>query len=117
MGGNPKSGEYLWTSERCYILELLNSDLYPEFSLARTRVEAGVTTQQHALCVHEVYVIEEGSGIMHLGDAPPFDVFPGDVVTIPKGMPQSIKNSGESDLVFTCLCTPRFLQDCYTSLE
>jgi len=117
MGANPKTGEYRWTSERCYILELLNSDHYPEVSIARARVEPGVTTEQHMISVHEVYVIEEGSGIMYLGDTPPFEVGPGDVVTIPKGAPQSIENIGEADLLFTCVCTPRFLQDCYTSLE
>ena len=117
MAGNPKTGEYLWTSERCFFLELLNSDDYPEVSLARTRVEAGMTTQRHVLSVHEVYVIEAGSGIMYLGEKPPFEVSPGDVVTIPKGVPQSIENNGDSDLIFTCVCTPRFLQDCYTSLE
>lgn len=117
MGGKPNTGEYLWTSERCYILELLNTDQYPEVSIARTRVEPGMTTQRHALSVHEVYVIEAGSGVMYLGDTPPFDVGPGDVVTIPKGTPQSIENTGTSDLIFSCVCTPRFLQDCYTSLE
>lgn len=117
MGGTPKSGEYLWTSERCFILEILNSDQYPEVSIARTRVESGMTTQQHALSVHEIYVIEEGAGTMYLGDQPPFEVGPGDVVTIPAGAPQSIKNTGKTDLVFTCVCTPRFLQNCYTSLE
>jgi mannose-6-phosphate isomerase-like protein (cupin superfamily) len=117
MGGTPKSGEYLWTSERCFILEVLNSDQYPEVSIALTRVEPGMTTQQHALSVHEVYVIKEGAGTMFLGDKPPFEVGPGDVVTIPKGMPQSIRNNGTVDLVFTCVCAPRFSQNCYTSLE
>lgn len=117
MGGTPKSGEYLWTSERCFILELLNNDQYPEVSVALTRVEPGMITQQHVLSVHEVYVIKEGAGTMFLGDKQPFEVSPGDVVTIPKGVPQSIRNDGTVDLVFTCVCTPRFSQNCYTSLE
>ena len=117
MGSKSRQGEYLWTSERCYIRELLNGDDYPEVSIARTRVEPGMTTQQHVLNVYEFYVVEEGHGIMYLGTTPPFEVRPGDVVTIPSGMPQSIENCGATDLIFTCVCAPRFSQDCYTSLE
>lgn len=106
-----------WTSERCYITELINDAGWPEVSLARCRVEPGVTTQLHMLSVHEVYVIEEGDGRMYVGDSAPFTVGPGDTVTIPKQAPQCIQNTGDSDLVFLCVCTPRFSPECYTSLE
>ena len=46
-----------------------------------------------------------------------FDIVPGDTVTIPQHAAQSVTSTGDTDLVFLCLCTPRFLQDCYTSLE
>jgi mannose-6-phosphate isomerase-like protein (cupin superfamily) len=62
-----KSKPEVWTAERCYITELFNDDAWPEFSLARCRVEPGVTTQLHALSVHEVYVIEQGQGLMRVG--------------------------------------------------
>jgi len=117
MGSKPKKGEYLWTGERCHILELLNSDEFPEVSISRARVEPGMTTQQHAVSVHEVYVIESGSGVMYLDDTPPREVRPGDVVSIPAHASQHIKNTGAEDLVFLCVCTPKFSQDCYTSLE
>ena len=58
----------VWTVERCYITELLNSADQPEVSLARTRVEPGVTTQLHQLSVDEWYVIERGEGLMRVGD-------------------------------------------------
>ena len=58
----------VWTVERCYITELLNSTNQPEVSLARTRVEPGVTTQLHQLSVSEWYVIESGHGLMRVGD-------------------------------------------------
>ncbi len=106
-----------WTPERCFIREWLNDPEYPDVSIARCRVEPGVTTQNHALSVHEVYVIESGSGVMTLGDTKPFVVGPGSVVTIPKHTPQHIRNTGEDDLAFLCVCTPRFLPECYTSLE
>ena len=112
-----KSKPEVWTGERCFITELVNDAAWPEFSLARTRVEPGVTTQLHALSVHEVYVIESGTGRMSVGDAAPFPVGPGDTVTIPRDVAQSIENSGANDLIFVCVCAPRFLQECYTSLE
>jgi len=112
-----KSKPEFWTGERCFITELVNDDAWPEFSLARTRVEPGVTTQLHALSVHEVYVIESGTGRMTVGDADPFPVGPGATVTIPKHKAQSIENTGKNDLIFICVCAPRFSQECYTSLE
>lgn len=115
MSAKPKPG--VWTSERCYVSEILNSGDWPEVSIARCHVEPGVTTQRHALAVHEIYVIEHGFGRAYVGDAAPVDVAPGDTVTIPKHAAQCIANTGTSDLIFTCVCTPKFSQDCYTSLE
>jgi len=112
-----KAKPEVWTDERCYIAELVNDPDWPEFSLARCRVEPGVTTQRHALTVHEVYLVRKGNGLMYLGDEEPFAVGPGDTVTIPKQVPQRIDNTGDKDLVFECLCSPRFWQECYTSLE
>jgi len=112
-----KPATEVWTAERCYITELLNNDSQPEVSLARTRVEPGVTTQLHQLSVFEWYVIESGQGLMRVGDETPVPVAPGDTVTIPKHTAQQITNVGPEDLIFLCICVPRFSQDCYTSLE
>lgn len=112
-----KPGQEVYTDERCYITELLNCDSQPEVSIARTRVEPGVTTQLHQLSVFEWYVIETGQGLMRVGDATPFAVGTGDTVAIPKHAAQQITNGGEEDLIFLCVCTPRFSHECYTSLE
>jgi mannose-6-phosphate isomerase-like protein (cupin superfamily) len=112
-----KAKPEVWTGERCYITELVNDESWPEFSIARTRVEPGVTTQLHALSVHEVYVIESGTGRMIVGDEAPFPVGPGDTVSIPKNVAQSIENTAADDLVFLCVCAPRFSRECYTSKE
>jgi mannose-6-phosphate isomerase-like protein (cupin superfamily) len=112
-----KAKPEIWMVERCYITELINDEAWPEFSIARTRVEPGVTTQLHALSVHEVYVIESGTGLMTVGDDDPFPVGPGEIVTIPKHVAQSIENTGKSDLLFLCVCAPNFSQECYNSLE
>ena len=117
MSNKAKPQEEMWTTERCYITELLNSVDQPEVSLARTRVEPGVTTELHRLSVFEWYVIEAGHGLMRVGDEAPFAVGPGDTVAIPKKTAQQITNSSQENLCFLCLCTPRFSQKCYTSLE
>ena len=50
------------------------------------------------------------------GDLPTTTVAPNDVVIIPAGVPQSIANMGKEDLVFLCVCSPRFTPECYESL-
>ena len=115
MPANPPSE--FWTDERCFITELLNDDAYPEVSIARTRVEPGVTTQLHSLSVTEFYLIESGSGVMQVGSAAPRKVRSGDVVSIARQESQKIENTGDVDLVFLCVCAPRFEPGCYTSLE
>jgi mannose-6-phosphate isomerase-like protein (cupin superfamily) len=109
--------EEVWTTERCYITELMNHEASPEVSIARTRVEPDVHTQLHSLSVTEWYVIESGEGFMSVGDDEPFKVGPGDAITIPSGVSQRIHNYGDRDLIFLCVCAPRFHLDCYTSLE
>jgi len=62
-------------------------------------------------------VIEKGNGRMFVGDSAPYAIGPGDTVSIPKHTPQRVENTGDGDLVFLCVCTPRFSPKCYTSLE
>lgn len=111
------TGEEQWTSERCFIREILNNPATAEASLAECRVEPGVTTQLHRLAVAEWYLIRAGRGRMQVGQRNPFEVSEGDVVAIPAGDAQRIENIANEDLVFWCLCMPRFTPDCYESLE
>ena len=105
------------TPEGCHIVEISNSPDDPLLSIARARVEPGVTTQWHRLAgVAERYVILEGSGRVEIGNRPPEDVHPGDVVLIPPMCRQRITNTGTADLVFLALCTPRFEQNYYEAL-
>ena len=95
-----------------------NTDGDGGVSIAQARVEPGVTTALHRLNgVAERYVITQGRGLMEVGEIEPTDLGPGDVVRIPAGIPQRITNTGDQDLVFLCVCTPRFLPDCYQDLE
>ncbi|MFB3889955.1 MAG: cupin domain-containing protein [Candidatus Bathyarchaeia archaeon] len=101
------------TPERCYISENWGSQ---KVSIARARVELGVTTVPHHLeGVDEIYLVTEGRGRVEVAGLEPTEVSVGDTVFIPAGTSQSIVNVGNTDLVFYCICTPRFTTDCYRS--
>ncbi len=106
------------TEELCHILELSNSSDDPACSIARARVEPGITTRLHRLQgAAERYVILEGCGRAEIGSRPPQSVGPGDVLLIPPGCPQRIANIGNRDLVFLAICTPRFLPSQYEDID
>lgn len=112
-----KHGQEFHTRERVSVTELLNDPAVPAVSLARCRVQPGVTTELHRLDVAEWYVLEQGEGLMEVGGGEPFAVGPGDVVAIPAGTSQRITNTGDRDLVLQCVCLPRFTEEAYTPLE
>jgi len=113
----PETEEYYF-DEGCYILEMLNSQVDPEVSIARVKVEAGKMTRFHCLeGVTERYVIQQGKGRVTLGDSFEEDVQEGSVVVIPAGVRQRILNTGTSSLIFLAVCSPRFTLACYQDLE
>lgn len=106
-----------FTTEQCHITEWSNSDADPEVSIARARVGTGVTTRWHRLRdITERYCILEGRGEVELDGLTPQPVVPGDVVIIPPGCRQRIRNTGETDLVFLAICSPRFVSGAYEEL-
>ncbi len=106
------------TPERCYILEMSNSASDEALSIARARVEPGVTTAWHRVRDSaERYVILAGQGRVELAGMAPAKVGAGDVVLIPPNVEQRITNTGDGNLVFLALCTPRFRQENYVSSE
>ena len=107
-----------WFQEGCHILEVANHPADPQVSIARARVEPGLVTQWH--CLHETwerYLIVAGAGVAEIGASEPTPVSAGDVVSIPPGTRQRIRNTGTQDLVFYAICSPRFTPACYRSLE
>ena len=111
-------GAEFYTPEKCYITELSNTPDDPEVSIARARVEPGVTTRWHRLIgTAERYVIIDGTGCAEIGSLPPQHVGPGDVVLIPPSCPQRITNLGQADLVFLAICTPRFQPAAYEDID
>lgn len=114
---NEAAMEFL-TAERCFILETYNTSNDETLSIARARVPPGVTTALHAVeGTTERYIIAEGRGRVEVGEMPSAEVGPGDVVVIPPGTRQRITNLGSTDLIFYCVCTPRFRGKNYRSLE
>jgi Mannose-6-phosphate isomerase len=107
--------EYL-TPEHCYIAEN-HSD--PAVSIARATIKPGVTTKAHHLLsgVQEIYIITAGQGRVYIGDLAPTEVAVGDVVVIPSMTSQKVENTGKTDLIFYCVCTPRFTEACYVDEE
>jgi mannose-6-phosphate isomerase-like protein (cupin superfamily) len=106
------------TPERVHIRETWNRDQDPDCSIALARVEPGVTTAWHYLDgVVERYRLIAGVGLVEVGALPPTPVKAGDLVVIPAGVRQRIHNTGSEDLIFDCICTPRFTPECYNSLD
>ena len=113
---NDAAEHYL--EERCHIKEYWNVERDPGLSIARARVGPGVTTAWHWLDgVVERYLIVAGTGLVEVGDLAPTPVVAGDLVLIPASLRQRITNTGRADLLFDCLCTPRFTPDCYHAGE
>ena len=107
-----------FTPERCHIIETYNSAADEACSVARARVQRGVTTAWHQVeGTVERYIMAQGRGRVEVGNFPAEDVGPGDVVIIPAGVRQRISNIGDEDLIFFCVCTPRFQPQNYRALE
>jgi mannose-6-phosphate isomerase-like protein (cupin superfamily) len=110
--------EEFYTPEGCFIIEVSNSSDDPRASIARARVAPGVTTRWHRLIdTMERYVILEGHGCVEVGELPPQEVNPGDVVLIPPLCRQRITNISQQDLIFLALCTPRFKNEAYEDID
>jgi mannose-6-phosphate isomerase-like protein (cupin superfamily) len=106
-----------FAEERCFILEMTSLEIDNSLSIARARVEPGITTARHVLDrIDERYIITSGQGKMEVGDLSPTDIAAGDIVFIPAGIPQRITNTGQTDLVFYCICTPPFELSCYKNV-
>jgi len=106
------------TAEDCYINELRNTGADRACSISRARVTPGISTRLHCLeQTAERYVIISGSGEVTVGTETAIPVATFDVVYIPAGVPQQIRNTGSEDLVFLCICTPRFRMENYRDLQ
>lgn len=103
------------TLERCLIRENYSAE---DVSVAQARIKPGITTMAHHLDgVNEIYLITGGKGQVDVGDMKSIKVTKGDLIVIPAGASQRISNIGEKDLVFYCICTPKFTAESYCEEE
>lgn len=117
LSARPEREEY-WFREGCHISELSNSEADQAVSVARVRLPSGAQTRWHALAeTVERYVILAGSGEVEVGDMPAQTVAENDVVIIPPDCRQRIRNTGDNDLEFLAICSPRFRDSNYRDLE
>ena len=111
------SAEYE-TDERCHIIEVANDSGDEQLSIARARVDTGVTTAWHRLSgISERYIIVSGNGLVEVEDIEATRVGPGDVVRIPPDKAQRITNTGDEQLIFYAVCAPPFSEQAYINLE
>ncbi|NNC99739.1 MAG: cupin domain-containing protein [Gammaproteobacteria bacterium] len=112
----PGKREEYYFKEGCFIEEWLNDARHQELSVARVRVAPRTTTKLHSLIgTTERYVILSGQGNVTVGEAS-WEISAKDVVIINAGQPQQIANTGEKDLLFLAICTPRFRTENYREL-
>lgn len=103
--------------EECFINELSNTKNEEELSIAKARVEPGISTNWHKLeGITERYIIIEGQGTVEVGNLKQ-QVGPFDVVVIPPNCQQRITNNGKTDLVFLAICSPRFIPSAYHDID
>lgn len=116
VNSSNEADEYFFR-EGCFILEIWNDPRDPDLSIARARVLPGQSTCLHSLSgTVERYLILQGKGRFSSGDKR-VAVTMGQTVYIPANAPQSIENTGEDDLVFLAICTPRFKPENYNDLS
>jgi mannose-6-phosphate isomerase-like protein (cupin superfamily) len=112
----PREDDEHPTAEGVRILESWNVPSDPAASIARARLLPGEATQWHYLeDTVERYLVVTGTGQVEVDGDAPQTVGPGDVVFIPEGVAQRIRCTGTHELVFYCVCTPRFEERNYRS--
>ncbi|MFT3947198.1 MAG: cupin domain-containing protein [Agriterribacter sp.] len=103
-----------YTPEKCFIAEVLNTEEYNFFSVAKARVEPGIITELHTLKdTDEAYYILSGKGEMEIDSETVGIAEANDIVFIPRNSTQRIKNIANEDLIFLCICAPRFIPENY----
>ena len=111
-----KSKEYFF-EEGCHIIELLNAESEESVSFAQARLTPGSRTLLHALdSTVEYYYVTQGCGDAIVNDVN-YSLAKGDLLKIKAGETQNIINTGPDDLIFLCICLPRFQPINYRSLE
>ncbi len=114
---NNKDTKEFFFEEGCFITEFWNELNDKEISIAQARLPAGQSTLPHALKdTTERYFILSGEGMVYVASKQPETVRQNDVVLIRPGETQYIENTGQTDLVFLAICSPRFESENYLDM-
>ncbi len=114
----PDQTPEFYFQERCHIAELLNTADSLGVSIARARVEPGVSTVLHLVrSTGEVFYILSGQGEAEISGEVIGTMHPGDLLRIPADTHQRITNTGWEDLVFLAICSPRFEGERYEEVH
>jgi len=77
-------------------------------SLAEATIApGGATTTHYHRTSEELYLLTAGCGRLRIGEEER-DVQVGDCVLIPPGKPHRLENTGATDLVVVCACSPPY---------
>lgn len=76
------------------------------YSIAFAELEAGASSLPHILQTRtEVYIVLEGTGVAYIGGTAQA-MQKNDLLLIPEGVEQYVKNVGDSTLKFICIVSP-----------
>ena len=93
------------------VLHPKNEDIHLPYSLAYATLAPGRSSEPHILKTRsEVYVFVRGNGWVFINEESN-SVQPGDVIHIPSGSNQYVKNDGEEALEFWCIVAPAWAAD------
>ena len=98
------------TKDNSSICELMHPEQHSNSkqSLAQAIVSPGQETQLHYhAATEELYHILQGNGLMTI-DEETFTVETGDTLCIPPNSSHKIRNTGDTDLIFLCCCSPAY---------
>jgi mannose-6-phosphate isomerase-like protein (cupin superfamily) len=102
--------EQFTTKDGSRIREIMapRNSIIKKQSLAEAVVSIGGETEEHYHATsEEIYFIMRGMGEMTVAEKE-FRVEPGDAVALPPGTRHKIKNVGNEDLMFLCICVPSY---------
>jgi mannose-6-phosphate isomerase-like protein (cupin superfamily) len=97
----------------CRLREVLHpekQDVALRYSLAHAVLDPGLTSAPHRLKTSEIYYVIEGTGVMLIDDEER-RIAPGDTVYIPPNAVQSLRNDGDTPLVFLCIVDPAWREE------
>lgn len=113
MKSNRATVDAYVTKDRSVIRELMHPSVQGNRaqSLAEATVPPGAVTLLHRHAItEEIYHFTAGAGWMTLGEER-FAVSAGDTVCISPGLAHRLENTGGSDMVLLCACTPAYSHD------